>query len=74
MLGVGVFGSSTAESLQFDSLLFQTTPALTMEKVGNNVVLSWLGGFAGYSLQSKPDLSQREVGRRLTEPRYRGTA
>jgi hypothetical protein len=58
MLGVGVFGSSAAESLQFDSLLFQTTPALTMRKVGGNIVLSWLAGYAGYSLQSETNLIQ----------------
>ena len=58
MLGVGVFGSSTAESLQFDSLVFQTTPALTLHKVGENVVLSWLAGFPGYSLQSCSDLCE----------------
>ena len=58
MLGVGVLGGSTAESVQFDSLLFQTTPGLAMQKVGDSVVLSWLAGFAGYSLQSKADLGQ----------------
>ena len=68
MLGVGVFGASTAESLQFDSLLFQTTPMLTMQKSGNNLVLSWPAGFAGYSLQSRSDLTQAGRWTPVNEP------
>jgi hypothetical protein len=58
MMGVGVFGSSTDESLQFDSLSFQTDPVLAVEQVGNELVLSWPTGFAGYSLQSSSELGQ----------------
>jgi hypothetical protein len=58
MLGMGVYGNLTADSLQFDSLLFQTTPELILQKQGNDVVLSWPAGFAGYSLQSKSELTQ----------------
>jgi hypothetical protein len=57
MLGVGVLGGSTAESIQFDSLRFQTTPGLAMQKVGDNMELWWLAGFAGYTLESSPGLS-----------------
>ena len=58
MMGVGVFGASAAQSIQFDSLSFQTAPSLTMQQSGNDLVLSWSTGFAGYTLQSNSDLGQ----------------
>ena len=58
MLGVGVSGSSADESVQFDSLSFQTSPGLAIQRVGNDLVLSWLTGFTGVTLQSTSDLGQ----------------
>jgi hypothetical protein len=58
MLGVGVFGSSVGESVQFDSLSFQTSPGLAMQQVGHDLVLSWLAGFAGVTLQSTTNIGQ----------------
>ena len=58
MLGVGVFGDSPAESVQFDSLIFQTDPGLTLSNAGDKMVLSWPAGFTSFSLQSSSDFSQ----------------
>lgn len=58
LMGVGVLGASATETIQFDSLSFQTDPSLTMQQAGNDLVLSWPAGFAGYTLQSSFDLNQ----------------
>jgi hypothetical protein len=56
MLGVAVFGGSSGETVQFDSLAFQTRPMLNIQLVGGNLIISWPAGFAGYALQSTTDL------------------
>ena len=58
MLGAAVFGQTLDESVQFDSLAFLAGPFLSIQTEGPNVVLSWLTGFAGFTLQSNLDLSQ----------------
>jgi hypothetical protein len=57
-IGIAVLGNDLNESVQFDSLSFQTVPTLFIQQSGNGVVLSWLTGFSGYALQSTTDLSQ----------------
>ncbi len=58
MLGVAVFGSSLEESVQFDSLAYSSAPVLGIQMMGDTQVLSWLAGFADYTLQSCPNLNQ----------------
>ena len=68
MLGVAVFGATLDESVAFDSLAFQSGPILEIEHQGEDVVLSWLTGFAGYTLQSNTDLSQVDGWTPVAEP------
>ncbi|MCP5526297.1 MAG: hypothetical protein H7A47_05760 [Verrucomicrobiales bacterium] len=56
-LGVGLSGSSSTEELRFDTLTFQTDPAVHVERAGDVLVLSWPEGWGDYMLQSATELS-----------------
>jgi hypothetical protein len=64
MIGMGVFGATLDESIQFDSLVFEAGPELSIRLENTNAVLTWLTGFTGYTLQSK----SRNPSRRSTVP------
>lgn len=68
MIGVGVFGVSSIESIQFDNLSFQTEPALTMRYAENKITLSWPSGFANYALQYSSDLGKSSGWETVREP------